>query len=120
MLAGLDDFRRAGVDVLVSTDDGTAGERGFVTTLLQRLLEQTDGQHRRIVCCGPEPMMRAVAGIALRRGVPALVSLECPMACGIGICFTCVAQVFDEAGQADYRRTCVEGPVFDAQRIKWD
>jgi dihydroorotate dehydrogenase electron transfer subunit len=47
------------------------------------------------------------------------VSLEAPMACGVGICFTCVARVRDGAGW-DYRRTCVEGPVFDARSIVWD
>ena len=67
-----------------------------------------------------EKMMEAVSNIAIQRKVPAQVSLETPMACGIGICFTCVARVRDEAGVADYRRTCVEGPVFDADRIEWD
>ena len=75
--------------------------------------------HRRIVCCGPEKMMEAVAHIAQQANVPCQVSLETPMACGIGICFSCVAKVRQDDGTWDYRRTCVEGPVFDAQAIEW-
>jgi dihydroorotate dehydrogenase electron transfer subunit len=64
-------------------------------------------------------MMAAVARWAEGRGVGCDVSLETPMACGIGICFTCVARVHDGAGGWDYRRTCVEGPVFDSRSIAW-
>jgi dihydroorotate dehydrogenase electron transfer subunit len=125
-LAGVEDFRQLGVDVHISTDDGSAGHHGFVTELLQRVLDDGDTsasstRSRRIVACGPMPMMKAVAGIAATAGVPCQVSLETPMACGIGICFSCVAKVRDPlCGDWDYRRTCVEGPVFDAQRIVWD
>ena len=63
--------------------------------------------------------MEAVAELARERNVPCQVSLETPMACGIGICFTCVAKVRDETGDWDYKRTCVEGPVFDAAKIDW-
>ena len=73
----------------------------------------------RIACCGPEPMMEAVSAIAKQRSVPCEVSLETPMACGIGICFTCVAKVTQEDGNWDFQRTCIEGPVFDSQRIVW-
>ena len=72
-----------------------------------------------MVCCGPEPMMAAVAALAARRQVACQVSLETPMACGIGICFSCVAKVRTAEGEWDYRRTCVEGPVFDAAQIEW-
>lgn len=64
--------------------------------------------------------MAAVAEMTGRYGVRCQVSLETPMACGVGICFTCVARVRDAAGGWDYRRTCVEGPVFDAQAICFD
>ena len=63
-------------------------------------------------------MMAAVANIAGARGVPCEVSLETPMACGIGICFTCVAKVGTPTDW-DYKRTCVEGPVFNAEDIVW-
>jgi dihydroorotate dehydrogenase electron transfer subunit len=117
-LAGVEDFERIGVEVRLATDDGSRGHHGLVTELLEHVLDETTLTHR-IVCCGPEPMMEAVAEIAAARSVPCQVSLETPMACGIGICFTCVARVRDEAGDWDYKRTCVEGPVFDAQRIVW-
>jgi dihydroorotate dehydrogenase electron transfer subunit len=117
-LAGVEDFQQLGVDIRISTDDGSRGKRGLVTELLPEVLRETAGD-RRIVCCGPEPMMEAVAHIARDAKIPCEVSLETPMACGIGICFTCVAKVRDASGQWDYKRTCVEGPVFDAEQIEW-
>ena len=116
-LAGVEDFERLGVEVWISTDDGSAGHHGFVTDLLKTTLDESP--QAQVVCCGPEPMMEAVAHITKARGVPCQVSLETPMACGIGICFSCVAKVLDESGQWDYRRTCVDGPIFDAARIAW-
>jgi dihydroorotate dehydrogenase electron transfer subunit len=117
-LAGVDDFRRIGIEMRIATDDGSLGHHGLVTDVLQKVLDETT-LRPGIVCCGPEPMMEAVAKIAAERDVPCQVSLETPMACGIGICFTCVAKVFDEHGDWDYKRTCVEGPVFEAKMIDW-
>lgn len=121
-LAGLEDFERAGVEIRLSTDDGSAGHRGFVTDLLKEILHESAGtrQSCRVVCCGPEPMMAAVAELTQQAGVACQLSLETPMACGIGICFSCVAKVRDGAGGWDYRRTCVEGPVFDARSIVFE
>lgn len=116
--AGLDDFERLGVDVRLATDDGSRGHQGLVTDLLKTALQEHHGRPH-VVCCGPEPMMEAVARIAREAQVPCEVSLETPMACGIGICFTCVAKVRDECGGWDWKRTCVEGPVFDAEQIAW-
>jgi dihydroorotate dehydrogenase electron transfer subunit len=115
--AGVEDFRQLGVDVRLSTDDGSLGHRGFVTDLLRQVLGESS--RVRVVCCGPEPMMEAVADITAHAQVTCQVSLETPMACGIGICFSCVARVRDDAGAWDYQRTCVEGPVFEAARIVW-
>ena len=92
---------------------------GLVTELIEPVVEGSSGDCR-IVCCGPEPMMDATAKIARRLEVPCQVSLETPMACGIGICFSCVAKIRDTSGAWDYRRTCVEGPVFDAERVEFD
>ena len=117
-LAGVDDFRKLGLDVRVSTDDGTAGYHGLVTDLARSVLQESS-TNCRVVCCGPEPMMHAVAELAAQFAVPCQVSLETPMACGIGICFSCVARVRDGAGGWDYRRTCVEGPVFDAATVEF-
>lgn len=117
-LAGLDDFASAGASVRLSTDDGSEGHHGLVTDLLRQLLsDERERRGCRVVCCGPEPMMAAVAEMTAEFGVACDVSLETPMACGIGICFSCVARVRDDQGGWDYRRTCVEGPVFNARKI---
>ena len=117
-LAGVADFQALGLDVQLATDDGSRGHHGRVTDLLESLLiDRSDAV--QIVSCGPVAMMQRTAEIAARGAVPCFVSLETPMACGIGICFTCVAKVRDEMGQWDYQRTCVEGPIFDAARIDW-
>ena len=120
-LAGVSQFEHAGVEIHLATEDGSCGRAGRVTDSLIELLDQptnSNAARLRIVCCGPEPMMAAVAAIAEERGVACQVSLETPMACGIGICFTCVATVGSPADW-DYKRTCVEGPVFDARQIVW-
>jgi dihydroorotate dehydrogenase electron transfer subunit len=114
----LDDFVRLPIDVRVSTDDGSRGHHGLVTDLLRQVLAENE-LPARIVCCGPERMMEATAHVAAEAGIECEVSLETPMACGIGICFTCVAMIRDDAGESDYKRTCVEGPVFDAAKVVW-
>lgn len=115
-LAGLDDFARLGVQVRTSTDDGSAGHHGRVTDLLQQELD-ANPTGVRVLACGPEPMLAAVGQIVAQRGVPCELSLETPMACGLGICFTCVAQIRQSDGSWDYRRTCVEGPIFPAEQV---
>lgn len=115
-LAGLDDFQLPGLDFTVATDDGSYGHHGFVTQLLQSKLDANKAD-THVYCCGPEPMMKAVAELCSREDVPCWLSLETPMACGFGACFSCVAKVREEDGTWDYRRTCVEGPVFEAERL---
>ncbi|HEY2838996.1 MAG TPA: dihydroorotate dehydrogenase electron transfer subunit [Pirellulales bacterium] len=117
-LAGLSDFEALDVQVQLSTDDGSTGHHGRVTELVSNLLPELTARDR-IVCCGPEPMLRAAAQLVASSVVPCQVSLETPMACGIGVCFSCVAKVRDAGGDWDYRRTCVEGPVFDAAAIEF-
>jgi dihydroorotate dehydrogenase electron transfer subunit len=117
-LAGIDDFRSLGVGLELSTDDGSFGHRGFVTDLIGPVVEKSPWPCR-IVCCGPEVMMEATARIAQQLGVPCQVSLESPMACGIGACFSCVKKIRDATGGWDYRRTCVEGPVFEAGDVQF-
>lgn len=114
LLAGIEDFERAGAAVRLATDDGSRGHRGLVTQLLER-----DGPPDHLVGCGPEPMLHALARLARRWGVPCHLSLETPMACGVGICFSCVTPVKIAEGW-DYRRVCVEGPVFDAASLNWE
>jgi dihydroorotate dehydrogenase electron transfer subunit len=119
LFGDVDDFRAAGIDVHLATLDGSAGIRGTVVDLLSSLFPPGKTMDMRIASCGPEPMMAAVSRWAADRDLPCDVSLEAPMACGIGICFTCVARVRDGQGSWDYRRTCIEGPVFDARLIEW-
>ena len=117
-LASANDFESLGVGLSVTTDDGSIGPARRVTDALVDYLDQNSSASTRVVCCGPEPMMQAVSRIAAARNVACEVSLETPMACGIGICFTCVAKVGCESDW-DYKRTCVEGPIFDAAQIIW-
>lgn len=119
LLAGLNDFRRLDIDVHISTDDGSYGRRGLVTDLVREVIADSP-EKCRIVACGPDAMLRAVGLLAAEKKVPCELSLETGMACGIGICFSCVARIRDSAGGWDYRRTCVEGPVFPAVDVVFD
>ena len=114
LAAGEGDFRDAGAQVYLASDDGSLGFRGFVTQLLQK---QQPPDH--LIGCGPEPMLHALADLAKTWNVRCHLSLETPMACGIGVCFSCVTPVRTTEG-TDYRRVCVEGPVFDAACLAWD
>lgn len=105
----LDEFEKYG-PVHIATENGELGTRGFVTQL--PVLGE-DIAH--IACCGPTPMMRAVAAIAKARGINCEVSLENAMACGLGACLCCVEDT-------DHGRVCVctEGPVFNINQLKWE
>jgi dihydroorotate dehydrogenase electron transfer subunit len=112
LAAGIDDFRAAGATVHPASDDGSLGFHGFVTQLLQ--------QHeppQQLVGCGPELMLNALAKIAQVWNVPCDLSLETPMACGVGICFSCVTRVKTADGGWDYKRVCVDGPIFNAANL---
>ena len=118
-LAGVPDFQNVCSDVHLATEDGSVGVQGRVTDVLAPMLQARGDQSLRVACSGPEPMMHAVSALAAQYGVACQVSLETPMACGVGICFTCVAKVVQDDGEWDYKRTCVEGPIFDAAKICW-
>jgi dihydroorotate dehydrogenase electron transfer subunit len=118
-LAGLPDFDALGIETQIATDDGTRGHHGFVTQVLQAHLAR-QGDPAAIYACGPEPMLRATAKIAADHKILCWLSLETPMACGFGACFSCVTRVKLPAGGWDYRRVCVEGPIFDASTLALD
>lgn len=106
--------------VTVTTDDGTAGERGLVTDVLADAVARVGAEV--IYACGPMPMLQAVSRFATDRGIRAQVAVEESMACGIGVCMTCVLPVRDSAssdGRSRFVRSCVEGPVFDGARVRW-
>jgi dihydroorotate dehydrogenase electron transfer subunit len=106
-------FDRVARRTEVATDDGSAGERGFVTAVTARLLaaEKFDV----VYTCGPEVMERAVIAQCQERGVACQVSLERLMACGIGACLSCVVTT-----KSGLKRACVDGPVFDAEEVLFD
>lgn len=108
-LLQLDHFRRFG-EVCLTTEDGSAGERGFVT---QHSLWQ-QASYDRICTCGPKPMMMAVARLAREKGIPCEASLENLMACGLGACLCCVEDTTE--GNVC---VCKEGPVFSTDKLKW-
>jgi dihydroorotate dehydrogenase electron transfer subunit len=118
----VDLFEALGVAIVLSTEDGTSGVRGRITVPLGDALETRPlGQPVKLYVCGPTPMMRACAQLAHRHGRACDVSLEQVMGCGLGGCYSCVALAAGPGGGPPHHtRTCLEGPVFDAQRIVWD
>ncbi|WP_026840303.1 dihydroorotate dehydrogenase electron transfer subunit [Citrifermentans bremense] len=110
------EFERLGVETYVATDDGTLGESGFVTQVLERHLNEG----MRIFACGPTPMLGAVAKMAASHEVPCQVSMEAYMACGVGACLGCVMKGANHTeATPDYRCVCKDGPVFDSFELQW-
>lgn len=109
-LLQLDLFEQYG-DVFVTTEDGSFGEKGFVT---QHSLLQKEERFQRISTCGPKPMMMAVARYAKSEAIACEVSLENKMACGVGACLCCV-----EDTQEGHKCVCTDGPVFPIEALKW-
>lgn len=107
-LLQLDEFEAVGA-VHMSTEDGSAGERGFVT-----VNPVLSNHFDRIYCCGPSPMMKAVAVMAREQGITCEVSLENMMACGLGACLCCVENTVK--GNVC---VCTEGPVFNIEMLNW-
>ena len=105
----LDEFKKYG-RVFTTTEDGSAGEKGFVTN--HSILQQE--QFDRISTCGPTPMMKAVARLAREKGIDCEVSLENLMACGLGACLCCVEKTTE-----GNLCVCKEGPVFNINRLLW-
>ena len=108
--------KRLGHSLTLTTDDGSAGRRGLVTDPLGDLLPRTGAG--QVYACGPMPMLAAVSRAAAAAGVPCQVAVEEQMACGTGICFSCVLPVGPGA-PTRMARSCLEGPVFDGAAIAW-
>ena len=108
-----------GAHLLVSTDDGSEGFHGLITQLLEERLQQGSFQADSTLICsaGPEPMLAQVALLACRYGLPGQISLERQMACGVGACWGCVVPCRAHDGHRQYRRVCIDGPVFGHQEI---
>jgi dihydroorotate dehydrogenase electron transfer subunit len=101
--------------VEVTTDDGSAGRQGLVTLAVDELLPDAGV----VYACGPMPMLRAVADAAGARGIPSYVAVEESMACGIGVCMTCVLPIIGDDGLTRFSRSCTEGPVFGGDRVRF-
>lgn len=115
-----DFFAERGARLVLTTEDGTRGERGRVTTPFERELGAYPvDRPLTIYACGPTPMMEAVARLGERAGRPVFVSLEPVMGCGLGGCYSCVVRI-RRGATAHHVRTCLEGPVFDASTVLWD
>jgi dihydroorotate dehydrogenase electron transfer subunit len=117
-LFGVLEAKRMAQSVLVTTEDGSLGDRGRVTDVLPGLLRRTDADV--IYACGPMGMLAAVADLALRFGAHSQCAVEEAMACGIGVCMTCVMPVVGDDGVTRMVRSCIDGPVFRGDRVRWD
>ena len=117
-LFGHMDAKRMSSSLVVTTDDGSVGVRGRVSDVLPGVLERTGTDV--VYACGPMGMLQAVAEQAAERGLPSQVAVEESMACGIGVCMTCVLPVVGDDGLTRMLRSCVEGPVFLGDRVRWD
>lgn len=112
-------FENLGATLVLTTEDGSHGEKGRVTAPLERALSSRGSTNVTLYTCGPTPMMRAVAALGAAHQCRTFVSLEQVMGCGMGGCYSCVVQVNDH-DTPHFVRSCIEGPVFDASRIIWD
>jgi dihydroorotate dehydrogenase electron transfer subunit len=120
-LLSLEAFRQIGIEPLLATEDGSAGQKGYVTAIMEKRLDEGKIPSA-VYSCGPTPMLRRVGDIAIAQGIPCELSLEAVMACGFGVCLGCVIKTCSSEGSSehDFSRVCCEGPVFDAKEIVWD
>ncbi len=112
------DGKRAAASLTVTTEDGSLGETGRVTDVLPGVIERTKATV--VYACGPMGMLKAVHEMASARGLHVQVSVEEHMACGFGVCMTCVLPVIGDDGVTRMVRSCVEGPAFHGHRVRWD
>ncbi|HWA66104.1 MAG TPA: dihydroorotate dehydrogenase electron transfer subunit [Mycobacteriales bacterium] len=121
-LFGALDAKRMAASVAFTTDDGTYGEKGRVSDVLPEVIDRVKADV--IYACGPMAMLQAVQAVASAAydgaGIPTQLSVEESMACGIGVCMTCVLPIIGNDGQTRMSRSCADGPVFPGDRIRWD
>jgi dihydroorotate dehydrogenase electron transfer subunit len=116
----LDTFERIGVDLVLTTEDGSRGDRGRVTLPLERDLKTRPANAKvMIYACGPEPMLAAVATLSASFGRPSQVSVERVMGCGLGGCYSCVIPIKAAERKPHFVRSCLAGPVFRGDEIEW-
>ena len=114
-------FAERGVELVLATEDGSRGTHGRITVPLEAALRETAADAPiAIYCCGPTPMMQAVAERAAEACRDVWVSLEQVMGCGMGGCYSCVVPVKTPGGKAHFVRSCTSGPVFAASTLQWE
>ena len=120
-IIGIDQLGDFPIEVSIATDDDTAGHGGPVTDLVEAFLSHRtpNKDALSIFACGPEPMLKKVAAMALDRGLPCQASLETVMACGVGACQGCAIKASPNE-KRDYYHVCADGPVFPVTAIDWD
>jgi dihydroorotate dehydrogenase electron transfer subunit len=106
-------IRKLGVNFHPVTEDGSLGEAGLVTELVEKCLKNSDTKKLRMYVCGPEGLLKAANELGLKYSIPGQLSVETPMPCGIGICLGCVVAL----SKGGYARACCEGPVFDIGEV---
>ncbi len=116
-LFGVLEAKRMSSSVAITTEDGSLGDVGVVTDALPSLFERT--QAEVVYACGPMGMLREVVELAQHFGAHSQCAVEEAMACGIGVCMTCVLPVIGDDGTTRMLRSCVEGPVFKGERVRW-
>lgn len=117
-LFGVAEARRVAEEVTVTTDDGSEGIKGWVSAVLPDVIRRSRADI--VYGCGPMAMLKSVTEIASAHQAIAQVAVEESMACGIGVCMTCVMPVRGDDGLTRMARSCVEGPVFRGDRIRWE
>ena len=119
-IVGLDKLQKLCRDIIVCTDDGSLGEKGFVTQIFQKDMKKFAPDDTSIYACGPKEMIKSLARILNKSKFNCQVSLEERMACGTGACMGCAVAIKDEKGASDYKRVCADGPVFNLRNIIWE
>jgi dihydroorotate dehydrogenase electron transfer subunit len=113
----IDELKSLGIKPVISTDDGSSGEKGNIVTTLMKYLTS----HSSLIighcfyACGPGPMLKALCSLAIKYGIKGYIALEQNMACGLGTCLGCVVNTVD-----GYKRVCKEGPVFSIENVVWE
>jgi dihydroorotate dehydrogenase electron transfer subunit len=118
-LVGLDEFKPLVRQMVLATENGSRGHRGFVTQPLGKFLQSHPGKKYLVMVCGPWAMLEASVKLASKFGHRCLVSMENRMGCGLGVCLGCCIRV-DGTGHGAYQRVCTEGPVFWAEKVVWE
>jgi dihydroorotate dehydrogenase electron transfer subunit len=113
----VENLKSMGINLVIATDDGSAGRKGLITEVFFKEMKKRNHVHKRLAVysCGPQMMLKRMSEISKKLNLCCQISLETHMACGMGACWGCVVKLKD----GNYKRVCVDGPVFDAREVDW-